>query len=163
MVYFTLKYIKWYNQKSQNGGDFTMNYSESWQPELTKLLTIIEENIAPGFELTNAYNMVSYVVPFSFYPAGYHVDKNQPLPFISITAQKNHIAIYHMGIYTSSDLLLWFQKAYRERVPTKLDMGKSCIRLKNKKNIPYDLLAELVGKMTIEEWVFLYKKSLKAN
>lgn len=140
-----------------------VKYNELWQPELTRLLTVIEENIAPGFEVTNAYNMVSYVVPLSFYPAGYHVKKNEPLPFLSIAAQKNYIAIYHMGIYANPELLHWFQEAYSEAVPTKLDMGKSCIRLKNKKTIPYDLISELVGKMTVEEWIVLYEKSLKSN
>lgn len=140
-----------------------MKNEEFWQPEFQKLLTIIEKNIPPGFEATNDYNMTSYVVPLSLYSPGYHVNKHQALPFISIAAQKNYIAIYHMGIYANPNLLKWFQEAYSKAVPTKLDMGKSCIRLKNKKMIPFDLIAELVGKMTVEEWIMLYETNLKSN
>ena len=37
-------------------------------------------------------------------------------------------------------------------------MGKSCIRMTNVKNIPYDLLGELASKMTLEEWLQSYEK-----
>jgi hypothetical protein len=53
-------------------------------------------------------------------------------------------------------LLTWFQEEYAEQVSTKLNMGKSCIRLTNPKNIPYTLVGELMGKMTVEEWIERY-------
>jgi hypothetical protein len=66
-----------------------------------------------------------------------------------------------MGIYADPELLSWFQKAYAERVPGKLDMGKSCIRFKNPSKVPIDLLAELCSKMTVDDWIALYEKELK--
>jgi len=65
--------------------------------------------------------MPTYVVPFSIYPNGYHCKKDTPLPFISIAAQKRHLALYHMGIYADEDLLKWFQNEYANRVDTKLN------------------------------------------
>jgi hypothetical protein len=41
-------------------------------------------------------------------------------------------------------------------------MGKSCIRVKNPANITYSLLAELARKMTVEDWIGVYEKELKA-
>jgi hypothetical protein len=38
-------------------------------------------------------------------------------------------------------------------------MGKSCIRLKNPDAIPFELIAELVQKMTVNEWISAYEKS----
>ena len=40
-------------------------------------------------------------------------------------------------------------------------MGKSCIRFKKMEDIPYDLLAELVQKMSIDQWIELYEKNIK--
>ena len=40
-------------------------------------------------------------------------------------------------------------------------MGKGCIRFKNIKKIPYKLIGELVSKMTVDEWVDIYKKNVK--
>ena len=40
-------------------------------------------------------------------------------------------------------------------------MGISCIRFKIMEDIPYELLGELVRKMTVLEWVSLYKEQFK--
>ena len=79
---------------------------------ISKLRNIIVSNIPKGFEETINYNMIGYVVPHSTYPGGYHCDPKQPLPFLNIAAQKNFIALYHMGMYADPDLLKWFTETY---------------------------------------------------
>ena len=118
-------------------------------------------HLPKGFKEGMGYGMIGFVVPHSLYPDGYHCNPKQPLPFISIASQKNFIALYHMGIYADPALLEWFQTEYAKRVPSKLDMGKSCIRFKKINQIPYDLLQELAGKMTVEQWIDLYEKNYK--
>ena len=105
--------------------------------------------------------MIGYVVPLTRYPQGYHVKKDEPLPFMSLASQKNHIALYHMGLYGNQAVEDWFVDEYAKRVPTKLDMGKSCIRFKNPDHIPYDLIAELVQKISVDEFISNYEKSMK--
>jgi uncharacterized protein YdhG (YjbR/CyaY superfamily) len=128
---------------------------------IEQLRAVILENLPDGFEEAMSYGMIGYVVPHSKYPAGYHCDPKLPLPFLSIASQKSHIGFYHMGVYVDQELLEWFQKRYAEEVPTKLDMGKSCVRFKNTKHIPYGLLGELVSKMSAERWIELYEENVK--
>ena len=130
---------------------------ENRKPAIEKLRKIILENLPEGFEEQLSYGMIGYVVPFTLYPKGYHAKKGEPLPFISLASQKNHIALYHMGLYGKPKLEKWFVKEYADRVPTKLDMGKSCIRFKNPDHIPYDLVAELVQKITVDEYIQAYE------
>jgi hypothetical protein len=40
-------------------------------------------------------------------------------------------------------------------------MGKSCVRFKKMDDIPYDLIAQLVGKMSVEEWIDIYESTIK--
>ncbi len=127
---------------------------------MEKLRKIIKKNIPKGFVETMSYGMIGYVVPHKTYPAGYHCNPALPLPFLNIASQKNFIAVYHMGIYMDNNLLQWFESEYPKHVSTKLDMGKSCIRFKKPENIPYDLVGELVQKMTVEDWIKLYEKAL---
>ena len=84
-----------------------------------------------------------------------------PLPFVNIASQKNFIAVYHMGIYSDPDLLKWFTSEYSKYVKTKLDMGKSCIRFKKIDQIPYELIGELITKMTPEDWIKRYEDTFK--
>ena len=128
---------------------------------MERLRAVVLDNLPAGFEETMSYGMLGYVVPHALYPEGYHCDPELPLPFMNLAAQKRFYAVYHMGIYTDPDLMAWFQAEYAKRVPTKLDMGKSCIRLKNPKNIPFELIGELAGKMTPQDWIARYESQVK--
>ena len=127
---------------------------------VTKLRKVILDNLPKGFEEQMIYNMIGYVVPKSMYPNGYHVTPELPLPFINIASQKNFVALYHMGIYAFPELLEWFKAEYPSYVKTKLDMGKSCIRFKKIETIPYQLIGELVSKMTPEKWIEIYESNI---
>lgn len=104
--------------------------------------------------------MINWVVPHSLYPKGYHCDPKTPLPFLSLASQKNHIAIYHMGLYAGI-LLDWFVEKWKTTTPKKLDMGKSCVRFKKPEDIPFDLIGELVSKVTPAEWIRIYEESFQ--
>ncbi|MEX0686420.1 MAG: DUF1801 domain-containing protein [Balneolales bacterium] len=128
---------------------------------IRRLRDVILFNIPDGFIETIQYSMLSYVVPHSLYPAGYHCKPSDALPFISIGSQKNFIALYHMGVYADEKLLNWFKTAYPNHSTRKLDMGKSCIRFKNVDHIPYKLIGELASKMSVAEWIKLYELAIK--
>ncbi len=128
---------------------------------MKKLRKTIQDNLPSGFEETMSYGMIGYVVPHSIYPDGYHCTPELPLPFMSIASQKNFIALYHMGIYSDEKLLNWFTSEYPNHVKTKLDMGKSCIRFKKPEQIPFELIAELVQKMSVQDWIDKYESAVK--
>ena len=88
--------------------------------------------------------------------------RNQlPLPFLSIASQKQFIGFYHMGVYADPELLAWFQHAYGLLGLRKLDMGKSCIRFKKWEEMPFELLGDLVSRVTVSDWIATYESKLK--
>ncbi|HTM66969.1 MAG TPA: DUF1801 domain-containing protein [Flavipsychrobacter sp.] len=147
--------------KAATVAEYIETLPEEKKEAMIKLRDIIVQHLPEGFEERMSYGMITYVVPHSIYPNGYHCDPKQALPFLSIAAQKNFIAVYHMGIYSDPNLLEWFQKAYAEQCGNKLDMGKSCIRFKKPEQIPFGLMGELAAKMTPQEWITLYEGLLK--
>ena len=128
---------------------------------ISKLRKIILKKIPKGFSETISYGMLGYVVPHSIYPEGYHCDPKLPLPFMSIASQKNFVGVYHMGIYANKELYDWFVDEYPKHSNRKIDMGKSCIRLKKIEEIPYELIGELASKMTLNEWIKIYENTIK--
>ncbi len=128
---------------------------------IKKLRKTILDNLPEGFKEHMNYGMLGYVVPHTTYPDGYHCSPELPLPFMNLASQKNFVALYHSGIYASKELYDWFVGEYPKFVKTKLDMGKSCIRFKKLETIPYELIGELCTKMTVDEWITLYEKSIK--
>ncbi len=124
---------------------------------MEKLIAVMKKNLPKGFSLDFSYGMIGFCVPHSIYPKGYHCDSKIALPFVSIASQKNFIALYHMGIYAEPTLLDWFVAEYPKHVKSKLDMGKSCIRFKKMEEIPFDLIGELMKRMSPQEWIDLYE------
>ncbi|MFV8327948.1 DUF1801 domain-containing protein [Flavobacterium sp. ZS1P14] len=122
-----------------------------------KLRETIVTNIPKGFVEQMSYGMIGFVVPHDLYPKGYHCDPKLPLPFVNIANQKNFIALYHMGIYANPELLQWFITEFSKYTDQKLDMGKSCIRFKKFYQIPFDLIAVLMQKMSVNDWIISYE------
>lgn len=126
-----------------------------------KLHKTIVKNLPKGFEAGISYGGLGYVVPHNIYPAGYHCKPNEPLPFAGLASQKNTINFYHMGIYLDPKLFDWFVAEYPKYSKQKLDMGKSCIRFKKFDEIPYELIGELMTKMSVIDWIAIYESKLK--
>jgi len=125
----------------------------------TKLFSTIRENIDPKFTEDIGYGMPGWDISKTVYPPGYHVDPSLPVPFLGVANQKNYIALYHLGLYADQDLLTWFQDEYA-KTGERLDMGKSCIRFKKMDKIPYDLIASLVRKMSLDDYLAIYTANL---
>ena len=139
--------------------DYLIEIPAERKTAFLKLRETILNNIPDGFIEEMNYGMIGYIVPHSTYPNGYHCNPKLPLPFINLASQKNFIALYHMGIYANPQLLDWFVAEYPKHSTQKLDMGKSCIRFKKMDQIPFDLIAELMQKITVNEWIKCYESN----
>lgn len=126
-----------------------------------KLHEVIVKNLPEGFEAAISYGGLGYVVPHALYPQGYHCNPAEPLPFAGIASQKNSINFYHMGIYADPELLEWFVNEYPKHSKQKIDMGKSCVRFKKMEDIPYQLIGELMKKISVKEWINRYEAKFK--
>ena len=142
--------------KAQTVENYMNDLPEERKSPMQRLRELFKANLPEGFVEQMSYGMIGYVVPHSIYPKGYHCSPELPLPFINVASQKNFIAVYHMGIYSDENLLNWFVEEYPKHSKAKLDMGKSCIRFKKMDQIPYELLGELLTKMTVNQWIECY-------
>ncbi|HEY5687134.1 MAG TPA: DUF1801 domain-containing protein [Yeosuana sp.] len=147
--------------KAHSPEDYINQVPEERQNALKKLRKTIKEHLPNGFEEGIQYGMIGYYVPHSIYPDGYHCSPKEPLPFMSFASQKNSINLYHSGIYAKPQLHDWFVSEFPKHSKRKLDMGKSCIRFKKTEDIPFDLIAELCTKLTVEEWIDIYESAIK--
>lgn len=141
--------------------EIVANCPEDRKDVMEKMRQTILESLPKGFEEGVGYGMILYFVPHTIYPAGYHCDPKQPLPFVSLASQKNFIALYHMGLYADPALLSWFTEKYKATFSGKLDIGKSCIRFKKMTDIPFELIGELMTKISVESWIETYEKLYK--
>jgi hypothetical protein len=128
---------------------------------LRELRTILADRLPIGFEEVVHGAMLAYVVPRSLYPAGYHANRDLPLPFISLAGQRSGISLYHFGLYGTPEVDAWFRAEYPNHSATKLDMGKSCIRFKKPDQIPLTLIGQLATKITPQQWITTYEATIR--
>jgi uncharacterized protein YdhG (YjbR/CyaY superfamily) len=149
------------SQKPSTVKEYITTIPSDRKEAFLKLKNTIEDNMPKGLKEEISYGMIGYVVPHAIYPNGYHCDPKLPLPFVSIANQKNFIAFYHMGMYANPELYDWFVSEYPKHCKYKLDMGKSCVRFKKVEDIPFDLIAQVMQKMSVQDWIDLYENNFK--
>lgn len=135
--------------------DYLGTLPEDRRAALTAIRDTVNAHLDAGFEEGMEYGMVTWGVPLSRYPQTYN---GKPLGVVSLASQKNHMALYLMCLYADDGLEEWFRQQYVDR-GIKLDMGKSCVRFRSLDQVPLDVLAELLRRITPERHIARYEES----
>lgn len=124
------------------------------------LRAVISKNLPKGYEEGMQWGMPSYFVPHSACPAGYHCQPDQPLPFVGLASQKNHMAFYGFCIYTDDALRNRFVEDWK-KTGKKLDMGKSCVRFKKLEDVPLKVIGDAVKRVPMKKFIKQYEAQLQ--
>ena len=142
--------------------DYLKELSPERRTEIEKVRAVVLKHMDPALAEGMTYGMIGYFVPHSTYPAGYHCDPRQPLPYAGLASQKQYMSLYLMPQYcgrpgdanAENDDLKWFKAAWA-KTGKKLDMGKACIRFKK-----LDVIAESLRRTTVKKWIAQYESVL---
>ena len=121
---------------------------------------VILKNLPKGYEEGMQWGMPSYFVPLSAYPAGYNCQPDQPLPFVGLASQKNHMAFYGFCIYMDEELKNRFVADWK-KTGKKLDMGKSCVRFKKIEDVPLQVIGDAVKRVPMKKYIKQYEEQLQ--
>ena len=122
----------------------------------------ILSHLPEGYVECIQYGMIGYVVPHSLYPAGYHCDPRQPLPYAALGSKKNHMSLHAMTVYGDPAMEQWFRKAYAA-TGKKLDRGKACIRFKKVEDLPLDVIGQLIARVPAKAYIARVEKFLQSR
>jgi hypothetical protein len=138
--------------KATTVAKYLAELSEDRRAAIQAVREVVLANLDKDYEEGMQYGMIGYYVPHRVYPAGYHCDPRQPLPFAGLASQKNHLALYLMCAYGDSDHAEWFRQAWA-KTGKKLDMGKSCIRFRKIEDIALDVIGEAIRRVPAKKYV----------
>ncbi len=140
---------------AQTVDEYLAELPEERREAIQVVRKVILDNLPAGYEEGIQYGLISYFVPHSLFPAGYHCNPAEPLTYIGLGSQKNYMSLYLMCVYGNTEMNEWFTSEYRAR-NMKLDMGKSCVRFKKVSDLPLDVIAQAVSKVSLEAYVARY-------
>jgi hypothetical protein len=121
---------------------------------ITQLRQIILKHLPKGYEEGILYNMPAYYIPLATYPTTYN---GQPLTIAALACQKNYMSLHLLSIYTDQETEQWF----KDRLVAsgkKLDMGKACIRFTKLEDLPLDLIADAIARISVPVYIANYEK-----
>jgi hypothetical protein len=130
--------------------------SEDRREAILRVRKMVKANLQPGYEEGIGYGMITWFVPHSLYPAGYHCDPKLPLPFISLASQKNYMSLYMFCLYTDPENAEQFYKNY-EATGKKIEKGKSTITFKKPEDLALELIGEQISAITVEKYLANYE------
>ena len=135
--------------------DYLAELPEERRKAVTAVRKVIRKNLAEGFIESMQYGMISYSVPLKRYPDTYN---KQPLAYVSLASQKNHMAVYLMGIYGDGKLRRAFEAKYK-KTGKRMDVGKCCVRFKKLDDLPLGIIGEAVAAMSVDDFIALYENA----
>jgi len=147
--------------KAKTVTEYLASLPEDRRAALSAVRKVILSHLPKGYEEGMQYGMIGYYVPHGLFPAGYHCDPKQPLPFASLGSQKNHMAVYLMCVYGDGGTRKWFEEEYRAS-GKKLDMGKCCVRFKKLDDLALDVIGQAVARVPVARYLASYEKAMQA-
>jgi hypothetical protein len=133
--------------------EYLASLPEERRTSISAVRDVVNEHLPAGYVETMTFGMIGWVIPLEDYPDTYN---RQPLAIASLASQKNHMALYLMGLYASEPEVEWFRQQYAER-GMKLDMGKSCVRFKRLDQVPLDVIGEVIEKVPPAAYIERYE------
>jgi hypothetical protein len=138
-------------------------YLQELPPERRRAIeavrAVILANLDADYEEGMQYGMIGYRVPHRVFPAGYHCDPKQPLPFACVASQKNHMSLYLMSAYGEGLEHEWLRREWA-KTGKKLDMGKCCIRFKRLEDLALEVIGEAVRRVPAKKYIAQYQAAL---
>jgi hypothetical protein len=146
--------------KAKTVAEYLAGLPSDRRAALAAVREVILKNLDRDFEEGMQYGMIGYYVPHRIYPAGYHCDPKQPLPFAGLASQKNYMSLYMMCIYGDT----WHREQFRRdwaKTGKKLDLGKSCIRFKRLDDLPLDVIGKAIARVKAKNYIAICEAATK--
>ncbi|HYN65192.1 MAG TPA: DUF1801 domain-containing protein [Candidatus Limnocylindrales bacterium] len=120
---------------------------------LSTLRDVIRRNLPAGYEEGIEFGMISYHVPVERLPKTYN---GRPLMYAALANQKHHLSLHLMNVYGDPETGAWFREQWAAS-GKKLDMGKSCIRIRRLDDVPVDVVGQTIARTPLDRYVAKYE------
>jgi hypothetical protein len=143
----------------QSGARTVEQYLAELPPERREVVAavrdLVNRHLPAGYSEAMAFGMIGWGIPLARYPDTYN---GQPLCYVGLAAQKNHLSLYLMGCYADSEAEAGLRAGFA-KAGKRLDMGKSCVRFKRLDDLALDAIAVAVASTPPERMIELAEAS----
>jgi uncharacterized protein YdhG (YjbR/CyaY superfamily) len=135
--------------KAETVDEYLEELPDDRRAAISKVRAVVRKNLPKGYRERVGYGMITYEIPLEKYPDTYN---GQPLCYLGLASQKNHMALYLTNVYGNPALEKFLAEAF-QKAGKKMDMGKSCLRFKKVEDLPLDAIGRIVASTPVEELI----------
>jgi hypothetical protein len=129
---------------------------------VSALREAVNAHLPAGYAEGIQYGMIGWFVPHALFPAGYHCDPKQPLPFAGLASQKSSVSLHLMFLYGNAAETEAFVAAWKA-TGKKLDMGKACVRVKRLADVPLEVVGVAIARVPVATYIARYQATLSTR
>lgn len=133
--------------------DYLNELPEERRAVIATVRELILRHLPAGYREVMNWGAITYEIPLERYPETYN---GKPLCYSGLAAQKNHFGLYLMCVYGDAGQSDWL-KAEFKKAGKKLDMGKACLRFRKLEDLPLEVIAQVIGRLTPEQYIARYE------
>lgn len=117
---------------------------------------VVVANIPDGFVLGGQryVGMETWVVPAERSPKTHD---GKPAPIVALGERKSYVSLFLMGLYYDPTMNDWLDRAWRAS-GCPLRRGAASVQLRDVDDVPFDVLADAVGRLTVDDVIDFYRR-----
>ena len=122
---------------------------------VNEVRALIASHVADGFIETLGWGFPTFQVPVERATATFD---GEPMVYAAIAAEKRRYALYLTPLYNDSPAEIEFRTRWRSPSHRMVDLGAGCLRFRALKDLDLPLIAEVLGSMTVDEFIASYHR-----
>ncbi len=134
--------------------EYLESLPEDRRQAIQKVRALVKKHVPKGYAETYGWGGIMWSVPLTVYPDTYN---GQPLAYVGLANQKNHIGLYLMCAYMNPKLQKKLADGF-QAAGKKLDMGKACLRFKRYEDLAVEPIAEVIAAVPVATYVAAAQK-----
>jgi hypothetical protein len=134
--------------------DYIASLPPGRREAITQVRAVINANLPQGYQEGMLYGIISWYVPLESFSDTYN---KQPLTLAGLASRKNNMTLYLNNVYGNPTTERWFKNRWAE-TGKKLNMGKSCVYFRKIEDLPLDVVAEVIAREPLDQFVTYYEK-----
>lgn len=125
--------------------------------EMAAVRKLVKAHLPKGYKEVMNWGMICWEIPVTKYPRTHNA---QPLCYVALAAQKQHLSLYLTGAYMFPDQAEAIKAGFKA-AGKRLDMGKSCLRFRTADDLVQPVIAKSIAAIPPGRYIVRYEEVFK--
>ncbi len=145
--------------KAKTVAEYLASLPPDRRKEMAAVRKVVKKAVPRGYKESMNWGMICWEIPLSAYPRSHNA---QPLCYVALAAQKQHLSLYLTAAYMFSEQAEAIRSGFKA-AGKKLDMGKSCLRFRSADDLALPVITACIAAIPPGRYIMRYEEVFKGR